>query len=82
MSVVRLPVVLTCGSLAEYHRNIIDTGYDDCCSEEYVTAVLEEADRIHSIPTGLQNAAITGLSLDEPVKFCYAGWKLDITNIL
>jgi len=81
MSVVRLPVVLTRRSLAEYHRNIIDTGYDDCCSEEYVTAVLEEADRIHSIPTGLQNAAITGLSLDQPVKFCYAGWKLDITNI-
>ena len=30
-----------------HHLDIIDTGYNDCYSEEYVTAAQEEADRIH-----------------------------------
>lgn len=30
-----------------HHLDIIDTGYNDCYSEEYVTAAQAEADRIH-----------------------------------
>ena len=30
-----------------HHLDIIDTGYNDCYSEEYVEAAQEEADRIH-----------------------------------